>query len=218
MDINIKKPCLIIIEGPAGVGKTTMQKYLLDTFSIKNMSIDSLPEFSNNEIGLLIKENCQYENENPNWLSGINGLMLFLADKISVLETTYHEWEKIWICDRFITTQFVLGLNAISNEKDSLLAKETIQRVFEWSLEKISEQSIFIFLDSNLDILQSRLENRINRSLTKLELNNLELEINGYRKLANSIEAKNVFIIEANHSVNDVGNKISKLIYSVWKQ
>lgn len=218
MNSDTKKPRFIIIEGPAGVGKTTMQKFLSDFFLLRNTVVDTLPEFSNNKFGEFIEEHSQFEHKTPSWLLGLNGLMIFLSDKIKVLEDAQFEKDKLWICDRFITTQFVLGLNAISTPKDKVLGRDIIQRVFDWSLEKISKHSVFIFLDNNLEILQSRLENRINRALTQQELNNLELEINGYRKLANSIEAKNTFVIDANLAVNEVGNKISKLLYSVWQQ
>ena len=140
------KPILIVLEGPAGVGKTTMQKFLHESISLKNVIVDSLPEFSNSKIGKLIEEHSYFKQENPSWLLGINGLMIFLADKIKVLENAQYDKEKLWICDRFITTQYILGLKEISGKKDNLFAKEIIQRVFDWSLEKISEQSIFFFL------------------------------------------------------------------------
>lgn len=218
MDKYRKKPILIIIEGPAGVGKTTMQDFLHNSLSLKSIAVNTLPEFSNNRLGKLIEEHSCYGYDKPNWLIGINGLLLFLADKINVLEIAQMDREKIWLCDRFIPTQFVLGLQAIRSKEDSLFAKETIQRIFDWSLKKISEQSVFVFLDGNVDVLQSRLEKRIGRKLNQQELNNLEYEINGYRKLANSIETNNIFVVDANHSINNVGNKISKLIYSVWQQ
>ena len=144
--------------------------------------------------------------------------MIFLADKVEVLENAQYDKEKLWICDRFITTQYILGLKEIGDKRDNLFAKEIIQRVFDWSLEKISKQSVFIFLDSTIDILQKRLEIRTKRNLTLQELNNLEFEINGYKNLANSIEAKNTFIVEANNSVSEIGNQIMKLIYSTWQQ
>jgi thymidylate kinase len=216
MNKDKHNPNLIILEGPTGVGKTTIQDFLQKTLKSKKIHVDILPEFSKNKFGKLIERNSHYGQEKPDWLMGISGLMLFLADKINRIEMARMDTGKIWICDRFISTEFILGLKMISEKEDNLFAQKTIQQVSEWSLKKISKHSIFVFLDGNVDILQRRLEKRIARKLTQQEFRNLDDEIRGYRQLVNSWKDQNTFVVENNSSVNIVGNKILNWICSKW--
>jgi len=216
MKKNRHNPTLIILEGPTGVGKTTIQDFLQNALKSKKIHVDILPEFSKNKLGQLIEKNSHYGQEKPEWLMGISGLMLFLADKINRIETARMDAGKIWICDRFISTEFILGLKTISGKEDNLFAQETIQQVFEWSLKKISKHSVFVFFDANVDILQGRLEKRIARRLTQQELINLDDEVREYRQLVNSWKNQNTFVVENNSSVDIVGNKILNWIYSKW--
>ncbi len=217
MDINEKKPRLIILEGPAGVGKTSVQKYLSEAFSLKNINVGTLSEFSENELGKFIKKNSRYEFENPYWLKGINGIMFFLADKINMLDVAHLEGNKIWICDRFISTQFILGVRTVNNVEDKLFANEIIQRTFDWSMKMISDNSIIIFLDSNIDILKRRLKNRIDRELSQQEISDLEYEITEYRRLAVSLNYKNTIKVNADQSINDIGDEILDLSFTLWQ-
>jgi polynucleotide 5'-kinase involved in rRNA processing len=51
----VKKLRLIIIEGPAGSGKTTLSHCLYNYLQVKGYKVGMIPEFSDNEIGLTIK-------------------------------------------------------------------------------------------------------------------------------------------------------------------
>jgi thymidylate kinase len=214
MNSNKKKPRLIIIEGPAGVGKTTIQFLLQKTLKSKKIDVDILPEFSKNNLGQLIKNNCQYGQIKTDWLTGISGLMLFLAEKINKIEIASVDVEKIWICDRFTTSEFILGFKSISKKEDILFAQQTVKHVYEWYINKISKHSIFIFLDCNSDILKERLEKRIARKLTNPELICLNDEIQGYRQLAKTLKTTNTLVVNGDDSVNVISNKILKHIYS----
>lgn len=212
-----KKPILIILEGPAGAGKTTIQEFLLQSLKSQKKIIDVLPEFSKNKLGQLIKNNCQYGQEKPKWLTGISGLMLFLVDKINKIDKATIDGNKIWICDRFITTEFILGFNMINQKEDNLLAHEIVQNVYKWSLKKISKQSVFIFLDCSFDILKNRLEKRIARKLTQSELYSLDNEISGYSQLAKLLNCPNILVVDSNSSVSIVGDKIINHLSSKYQ-
>lgn len=213
---HIKKPNLIILEGPASVGKTALQKFLQNTLESKTMHVEILPEFSNNAIGRLLESNCKYGQPQPDWLQGISGLMLFIKDKINEINKAINNPNITWICDRFFCSQFILGLKSIRSKEDTLFAQKIIQQVSELYLKKISKVSLFIFLDGNVDILQKRLEMRIHRKLTKQELKSLNDDILGYRQLAISYDTPNTYIVVTDLSINIVGNKILDFINSKW--
>lgn len=207
---------LIILEGPAGVGKTTLQRFLYKKIKTKGLNVGILPEFSQDKFGRLIENNCQFGQKKPEWLTEVGGLWIFLSHKINQLEIVLSKRNKIWILDRYLLSQFILGLRLIEKKEDKIFARKTIQLISDWIFKKISKQSFVIFLDAEIEILQKRLEQRINRKLSSKEIDLLKDEIKQYRILSESLKIKNVFKFQTDNSTNVVGEKVFQFISTKW--
>src|SRR5438132_1501937 len=100
------KPYLIALEGPAGAGKTTLQRALGQAFTDEGIRIHLVPEFSDSPLGGAIRNCAHFGQAKPSWLLGLSGILAFLSDKVHLLDAA-RDPGVVWISDRFITSQLV---------------------------------------------------------------------------------------------------------------
>lgn len=209
------KTRLIILEGPAGVGKTTLQEYLYKNLTLKGLPVSLLPEFTNHASGKLIKKNSKYGQQKPEWLIGMGGMLAFLSDKITALEEAVRNPDRIWICDRFIATQFVLGLKGIEDKK---VAEQIIRQINDWARNNFSVKSCLVLLDAPLDVLRKRLSLRMKRNLTPVETELLKGEMAQYSKIKLYFGTWQRMRVKATDELHEVGDKIITELLLKWKK
>src|SRR5947207_1104289 len=183
-----EKPILIALEGPAGAGKTALQHFLCQELASRGINAAALPEFSDSSLGQLLKRHAGYGESKPSWTVGLGGLLAFLADKVSLIEGIRGLPKKIWISDRFLSSQLVLGLNEITSDWEKQLAKKIISETMEWASRQFSEGSLLIFLEAPVEVLAERLENRLGVRLLKTQRILLKDEVQEYRSLDLSLQ------------------------------
>ena len=210
-------PRLIILEGPAGVGKTTLSLYLKEGLIRKGIDAKTIPEFSNSPLGSLIEQNSLYGSSVPYWLTGVGGSMAFLADIMASIDLEKSDSNHVWIADRFTISQLILGLNAIGGPEE----KKTMMRIIIEASDLVntyfSKDSLLIILEAPINLLRIRLEERLNKPLSQNQLRTLKEEIEGYSSLKYSFHSWKVININATNNVKIVGNNIIDLILKRWQ-
>src|SRR5712692_1203611 len=68
-----EKPRLIVIEGPAGVGKTTLTQHLSQRLAARGISTLALREFSDSPLGIALEDSSYYGQARPPWVLGVGG-------------------------------------------------------------------------------------------------------------------------------------------------
>ena len=170
------KKKLIILEGPTGSGKTSVRRLLFSSLNLKNLAI--IPEFSTTDVGRILYLNSSIVKKQPEHLTGINGALIYLADKIYFIkETLRNSNSEIVIFDRFIMSQIILGQYFINDIKEANALEQSILEINDWLLDIFSEKSTIYLFDAPSEILIQRmgektragLDNRAKEYLTKTQ-------------------------------------------------
>jgi thymidylate kinase len=183
---------LLIIEGPAGVGKTSIVNILKSKFTQLNIPAGIITEFSENNFGRLVEQNAAYGKPKPDWLKGLAGFFIFLSDKINSLNNIAANPGITWICDRFFDTQIVVGLNGIDKPQEREFAENITKSLASLYLDKLPANALFVFLKADLGTLIKRLELRIERPLNENEITELENEVAGYDAVKSSFYCRRI--------------------------
>jgi thymidylate kinase len=211
-----EKPFLIALEGPAGTGKTTLQRFLCQELASRGMNAAAIPEFSCSPVGQLLKQHSEYGRPKPDWIVGVGGLLSFLADKVSSFEATTEARQTIWISDRLMSSQFVLGLKEIKTEWERQLARKIISQTMEWASRKFFEGSVLILLEAPAEVLVQRLEKRLGVALTQKQRTLLEDEVQEYRSLNLSLQNWHEARMNSGLAIENVADRIISLIPPQW--
>lgn len=177
------KPRLIVLEGPAAVGKTTLQHLLWSELGADGITTKCIPEFSESVLGESLRDNSQFGDSKPDWMIGLGGTLAFLADKTKLLEDALRTPETVWICDRLITSQLVLGVKGITREREKELVMTMVRVLSGWIEASFAKDSIMILIEAPIAVLKNRLEARVGRPPTPDELRLLVEEIDSYAAL-----------------------------------
>lgn len=212
------KPRIIALEGAAGVGKTAVQRLLYQALVNKGIPVKIISEFTDSPLGEILKENCQYGSPRPNWLTNTGGTFAFLADKLHALEMASQMPEFIWITDRLITTQLILGLRDIHSELNKTLIREIISVLSSLVKGYFSNDSFLILLEAPLEELKKRMEERIGSPLEGEQLSLLKQEIQDYSNLDRSFEEWNSLRVIASGSIDLVVETLLDEVESKWSQ
>lgn len=210
-------PRLIILEGPAGVGKTSLSHYLQAQLSRLNVSSAIIPEFSISPMGNLLEKSCPFGSVVPEWLCGLEGSMAFLSDKLYSIQQTKNHSANIWIADRFTVSQLILGVMATDIKEERETLKALIRRLTSFAACHFSSDSLFVCLDAPFEVLTARLERRMKRKFTTQELEMLEHETSQFRLIGNPLapwEKHNCTTLE---SLEKVGDNILNHVKDKWR-
>jgi thymidylate kinase len=209
---------LIAFEGPAGSGKTALQKTIYQLLLADGVKVGMIHEFSESPIGKLLQRNSCYGFPKPSWLRGLAESSTMLADKIFSLESAASQPDTIWISDRFLTSQFVLGIRELSDEREAELIRNMISLTVSWATSRFLADSFVIMLEAPLEVLRQRLQNRLGYPLTESQVSSLREEIRQYSSIEPDLEGWNVIRVNSVPSVESVGQQLVKTISSRWAQ
>ncbi len=211
------KPLLIALEGPAGAGKTTLQQHLWQQFLTQGVSAECIPEFSESDFGKNLRDNAQYGQAKPDWTIGIGGTLAFLADKIKLIEATNESPPRtVWISDRFVTSQLVLSIREIDDDREKEITENIILLALEWSASRFSSESLIVFLEAPLEVLEKRLSSRIGRSLTPGQSLHLQEEIYRYARLSYLLKGWNKINVSSTIPIHLLSHQLVNTISSRW--
>jgi thymidylate kinase len=210
------KPYLIVLEGPAGVGKTTLQHFLWQAFIANGIKASLLPEFSDSPLGEALRSNTNYGQPKPSWVLSAGGVLAFLADKLYLLEAAARNPSDVWIADRFITSQLILGLSGIETEQDRELMRQIIMLIFQLIDEHFSDGSCLVFMEAPLDVLKQRLQKRTGQLLSQAQMLLLEEEIRQYAHLTFPWNKWNQFHLNSSAPLESLAKQLISAISSQW--
>ena len=202
---------LIILEGPSGSGKTTFCNGLAEMLSFSDLKCKILEEFSSSMIGKTLRENVKYGTDQGDWLKGLGGMLVFLGDKMAQIEKELVSEFDIIIADRFLLTQFVLGIEQIYGKRSQQCGKDIINECCQLVFGLIQYEVLIVLLECDIEILKNRLTKRIERKLSMDEMDSLTMQSINYGKLKNI--QWNVPVLEV---LNE--NKMDQVLNHIYKK
>jgi len=210
------KPRVIALEGPAGVGKTTLSKQLLKQLTQVGVDAQIVPEFSQSDLGKVLATHAAYGQAKPSWTIGMAGTLAFIADKVHMLEIAAQSTDRVWICDRFVTSQLVLGLRGATSKPELELTENIIILVLASLKRSFSDDSVILLLEASHSMLKTRLETRLGRSLTLYELRDLADEINRYAELSPPLARWQHVRVHAEETGEELVSNVIETLASLW--
>jgi thymidylate kinase len=197
-------PQLLVLEGPAGTGKSTLSRELVVRLQHRGLQAGYLSEFSSTPLGGILESNAQYGVHKQDWCLGLGGLLGFLADKVHQLEWARDQDCPIWVSDRFVSSQLVLGLRGVRSPVESAFGAAIIRSACTWSESIFDKRSLLVFLRAPAQVLGERLEARIGRCLSAAEWIYLSQEIEAYDSLACSASRWETISLDARRSLPEL--------------
>lgn len=190
----------IAIEGIDGSGKTTICDILVK--ELKNSILIKEPSY--NEIGKFIRNSL--ENKEEYMKDFLISTLLFFADRIYLKKEIRKLKEKYdyIISDRCFLSTYTYQNALIKNKEE----KKKFNKIFNFLLQNIEIPDAIIILDVDVDVAVKRLKEK-KKSIYE-EKNFLEKVLENYRNF--KLELKNIYLIDANRSIEEVKNDVIKVI------
>lgn len=173
---------LIILEGPSGTGKTTIQKALHTYLSQQGLDVEMLPEFSHSPLGQKLREESLFGVPLPPYLVELSGAFAYLSDKLYLLEEAAQASNRIFIMDRFIISQAILGSYFTAELASRQLLLNLIREIYYLIQNKFSAKSRLFILEAPPEIIAERLEKRLQRELQDTEKTFIRENREAYRQ------------------------------------
>jgi len=148
---------------------------------------------------------------------GVGGTVAFLADKLKLLETAAEDRDTVYVSDRFVVTQLILGLRSVKGECEKKLTTDMISTALAWIELTFSDDSIVVILEADLQILRQRLEQRVGRKLTTTELRLLSDEICAYAGLEPNLVGWTRIKIHSTKPLESIASDLVSRILPIWK-
>ncbi len=210
-DGPIALPRLLALEGPAGVGKTTVSRQLAEEFAQRGVVVGYVPEFSDSPLGVALAASAAYglPTREP-WIGDLPGLTAFVADKAYAISRAITRGVELCVADRMFTTELVLALPFVTERRSREIATSLVGLAFKWSRPQFSD-GLLVFLDADLPQLEQRLALRLARALTPTERAALRVEVERYRTLAVEALPWGVACVSANAPLETVVREVADL-------
>lgn len=204
MKKNTTKGFFVAIDGPNGVGKTTLLEEIEKIIKSKNIQLYKTKEPTNSILGNFIREISEEIN-------GDTLACLVSADRYEHLKNEIIpelEKGKIVITDRYILSSLILQV--IDGVKENFILNLNSQIIKP-------DLQLAIFADEK--VIQERLDQR--ETLTRFEKNNQsKKEINNMEKGIEKLKELNIEILCMDNSKNlkDNATKIADYIIENWRK
>jgi thymidylate kinase len=208
---------IIVLEGAAGTGKTALRASLERALRKEGYSVKKIPEFSGTPLGKAVKNSSFHGATRPPWLVGMGGTLAYLADKIHLIETVDVSEHTIWIADRFILTQLVLGLKQIPQRQNADLLRRFINDLSELMGSRFAEDSLLVILDSSVPILRRRLYKRSGKILSREQLRSLRIERQMYSSSVINVRGWKTIRLDSSDPIIITSRRLMAKIRRLWK-
>ncbi len=173
---------LIILEGPSGTGKTTIQEALHTNLRNQGLEVDMLPEFSHSPLGQKLRNESIFGVPLPPYLLELSGAFAYLSDKLFLLEEAAQAENRICIMDRFIISQAILGSYFTEDLASKQLLFNLIREIYYLIQTKFSPKSRLFILEAPSEVITARLEKRLQRTLRAEEKAFIQENKEAYRQ------------------------------------
>ncbi len=192
----------IVFEGIDGAGSTTQSKLLYEFLVSKGFNVLLTKEPTNSEIGKLIRKALKKEIE----LSNLTLQLLFIADRANHLEKEILpalKSGKIVVCDRYFLSTIAYGM--LDLDRDWLI--------------NLNSKFLFPHIIFLLDVDPKIAIKRISSSKSEKELFEKEEILKKVREnyLQLAKEFKNVYIIDASKSIEEVFESVKEIVSKFLK-
>lgn len=186
----MNKPRLLCIEGPAGIGKTTLSNVLFFKAKQNDLNIKVISEFSSTELGGYLSKTLERFTNNPSSLSTAQTLIHCICDKLASLLDPHPPQSAITVIDRGFISQTVLAIPNISANNELSLALSLIDFCNNWLTSCYELKTLFLSLPVDENI--KRLEGRLGRPLNVEEIEIMNYEVKQYHALAKHHNTKSL--------------------------
>ena len=205
---------LICIEGPAGVGKTTLCRALVKEYLSLEMDVAWIDEFSATELGEALSLRLAKFSDAPAPWPPFETMMLCVQDKLSALSMRCLK-AGIVILDRGFITQRVLAIPLMQDLAERGFAESVIRLLDHWLATQYC-MSTFVLRISFAENI-ARLERRLDRTLSRREKGLLHQERSRYALLTErycpdfkTLDAADASDVLAERVIADLGLEVCK--------
>lgn len=171
-------PRLLALEGPSGVGKTTLFNLLALNEELNKRQLGLVGEFSETPYGQALDQNCT-NSYDKRWDLNLGGLIAYIADKTLEFNRVLSTNPEVIIADRFFSTQRILSLPLIKDLDCRETGITLICELENWARRKFAPNSLIVVLTATSGTLKNRLGRRLGRELTEQELERIYWEKRG---------------------------------------
>lgn len=210
---KLNKKLLIVIEGPAGSGKSDLCRALHVLFHQHHFKVHLLHEFSPTKLGRILARELACFRHASETDDALQEMTFCLADKYSYLHNiSISDQFEILIMDRGFITQHVLAIPRIQSEEDKYFSQSLITQYNEWMHKKFYVFTFFLKLSLETNMI--RLKKREGIVLKDEDIQLMKGQHKLYSDQAKSpiVKANTTFQLDAEQPTSALANQILKMI------
>lgn len=137
----------LVLEGPAGVGKTTLLPLVCAELAGMGMQAVAMPEFCSGPLGNYLRDEAlQDKTRMQRQLNGLPSLLAFLTSRVALLAEVNEREGDVVVCDRFFPTEILHALHDLAETGEQLAGSAIIAAILRWADHFLAPDSLIVRL------------------------------------------------------------------------